>query len=102
MEVAGLELALLLAVDDDAARPANGGDVDLRLANEIGADDVEMRSLGYPVAMQHRLAAARRSDHDVLATRGFIGASDGLDRAATERPHLRTERAAFLLAAQED
>ena len=51
-EVAGLQAGLVLAVHDDRLAAAHGDGVDLRLAEEVRADGVDVRPLGDPVAVE--------------------------------------------------
>ena len=50
-EIPRLELALLLAVDDDAARSPHRRQIDFRLAQKIRADRVDVRSFVKPIAI---------------------------------------------------
>ena len=49
-KIAGLEVGLLFTVHDDRFRAPNHVGVDLRFRQIIGADDVEVRSVGQPIA----------------------------------------------------
>jgi hypothetical protein len=82
-----------------AVQAANGGHVQLGLAEEVRADGVEVRALADPGSAQHRLAAGRGRDDDVLVLGRLLGTVDGYDLGLTRRTHFRGETATILFIA---
>src|ERR1043165_9866416 len=101
-EVAGFQAGPVLAVHDQDLGAADGFDIDLGLGQEVRADDVHVRPLGDPGAVQHGLAAAGRRDDDVHFVGGQLGASHGNDVAAADLAHLPGEPLAALFVGAED
>src|SRR5207244_3706387 len=96
-KVPGFNAGLILAVHDDRFAAAYAHRVDLGLADEVGANGVNMRSLRDPVAVEHRLAASRGRDDDVLVFRGHLGTRHRLDFGVADAGHLVGETAAVFL-----
>ena len=53
------------------------------LVTEVRTDGIDVRALGQPVAVEHRLAAGGRGDDDVLVLAAISGRGTGV----TSQPH---------------
>src|SRR5207302_4301125 len=101
-KVAGFEPGLVLAIDHDRLAAPHGHGVNFDLAKEVGAHGVDVRPLGDPVAVEHRLPARRGGDDDVFILRGQFGTRHRLDFDAAYGGHFAGEAPTVLLVGAVD
>src|SRR5262249_1670395 len=93
-EVAGFHAGLILAIDHDRIAAADPDRIDFGLAQEIGADGIEVRPLRDPVAVEDRLTAAGGGDDDILFLRRHFRTGHRVAVGLTQVAHLPAGAAA--------